>query len=495
MSLVCFGYFVSSKTLLRGRPTCVSLGLVVDTIQQCFLVGSVEHGYKKRDAFVSLGESILESVRATGGVSWLSAASFAGRAMAFALAIPVIRWFLNRQYGAICGRPVRWGNSAASAALVFATSHRRGDTLLLATGDVRAGYLREIEACMRLVNEDRVYPFIHERHACIVQLETDATLSAFGGYLELTPDALAAGRHAPWGPDHSYAFGQLLPDEVFGFHLGGSNSGITEMTGLWLTLAAIASQPHLLALFRNKFVRIGLDNQEAVTAYNSGAVSGEGCLVKAELVVAVLHFMWDWNCIFQFRHVKGIHNRADAPSRDRVYHGTRLRRDLFCQLWEKVPCEVHFTRDACSSLAAAMCPPGWEHFPVPERYLSYYSHVPDMHSAGVDVFAQDVAHRSDGTEEFCYVNPPQSMARAMVTHFYEARARALFLLTPPPPPTPWWWSALIPTHCQWEWRLPDDNSEYRCDIAGWRAVTRRVPLTAYLLDFRGAGSGRYPEAH
>ena len=64
--LVIFGYWVSiKKSVFEGDFTFKSLGLVADSIHQCFRVGSELHGYQKRDAFVELGASLVGSARET----------------------------------------------------------------------------------------------------------------------------------------------------------------------------------------------------------------------------------------------------------------------------------------------------------------------------------------------------------------------------------------------------------------------------------------------
>jgi len=88
--LVIFGYWVSiKKSVFEGDFTFKSLGLVADSIHQCFRVGSELHGYQKRDAFVGLGASLVASARETGCISWQSGARFAGQGISFMQAIPV----------------------------------------------------------------------------------------------------------------------------------------------------------------------------------------------------------------------------------------------------------------------------------------------------------------------------------------------------------------------------------------------------------------------
>ena len=137
---------------------------------------------------------------------------------------------------------------------MFAISRRRGD-LVIIDGDVALrNFVTEVESVMKLVMEDRVYPFIREDHASIVQVQNDATLRQNGMFLELTEAARAAGAEAPWGEKHSYAFGQLLPDVVLGYDMVEANSGVAELPGLWQTFASIDNTPHLRELFENKYV-------------------------------------------------------------------------------------------------------------------------------------------------------------------------------------------------------------------------------------------------
>ena len=310
--MVMFGYWISlKKSILVGNLTFVSLGLVVDTISQCFRVGSIEHGFEKRDRFVELGRSIVASVTDSGIVSWQSLAKFAGRAIAFSLAIPFMRHFLSVQYSVLTGREVRWTDKKLPNSLVRAISQRRGDNVVIAGEESVRGFLREVEACLALVKEDRSYPFISERHQSIVLLENDATLKQNGMLLELTEEARAAGEMAPWGENRTYEFGQLLPGTVFDIDMADTNSGICGMTGLWATPASINNTPWLLELFQNTRISIGIDNFELVNSFNRGGVSGVGTLLKVQLITAMVYFMWSWNCVFNVYHVPGVDNRAE----------------------------------------------------------------------------------------------------------------------------------------------------------------------------------------
>ena len=310
--LVFFGYWISvKKSILRGNFSFVSLGLVVDTVDQCFRVGSLEHGFGKRDRFVELGRFIVASVTSSGSVGWQDLAKFAGRAIAFSLAVPFMRHFLSVQYSVLTGREVRWTDKSVSNLLVRAISQRRGDQIDIVGGESVRGFLREVEACVALVLEDRKYPFFAEQHQSIVQVENDATLKQNGMLLELTDEAKAAGAKAPWGEDRTYEFGQLLPGTVFDIDMNDTNSGICEMTGLWMTFASINNTPWLLELFRNTRVSIGIDNFELVNSFNRGGVSGVGTLLKVQLITAMVYYMWSWNCIFHVYHVPGVDNRAE----------------------------------------------------------------------------------------------------------------------------------------------------------------------------------------
>lgn len=173
----------------------------------------------------------------------------------------------------------------------------------------------------------------------------------------------------------------------------------------------------------------------------------------------------------------GKDNRADAPSRDELFCGTRLVRTLFPLLWGN-PCGV-LTRDAFSSLATAVVPPGWGTLPEPGCYLPYFAIGPDPHSIGTDCFAQEVC------DEFCYVNPPFCMCKAAVLFFVGSRARGLFVL--PNRSGEWWWDAYVSGggFCQWSVELPVPNTEYRATAGdGWRVVDKPIPLRGYVLDFR-----------
>ena len=166
----------------------------------------------------------------------------------------MIRFFLNCQYSILSGRQLRFGSSFQASTAVFAISRRRGD-LVTIDGDVAIkNFITEVESLIKLVMQDKVYPFIREDHASIIQVQNDATLRQNGMYLELTEAARAAGAEAPWGEEHSYAFGQLLPDVVLGYDMEEANSGVAELAGLWCTFASIHNTPHLRELFGNKYV-------------------------------------------------------------------------------------------------------------------------------------------------------------------------------------------------------------------------------------------------
>jgi hypothetical protein len=151
-----------------------------------------------------------------------------------------------------------------------------------------------------------VWPFLHERHACIFDVEQDARLIQGGVYLELTPEALAAGATAPWGAEHSCAFGNLLPEVVAGHRIAEAvTSGIGEIAGLWCTLAAIDNNKELQAHFQRVIIRIWMDNYEAEQSHRTGGVSGEGTLVKSAVLLSILHYAWKWDSVFELAHVPG----------------------------------------------------------------------------------------------------------------------------------------------------------------------------------------------
>jgi hypothetical protein len=308
MLLWLFGLWISySKSQLQGKPRWVTLGFVCDTEQGAFLIGSGEFGYRKRDEAIELGNALAADARDNDGrISWPMAAKYAGKAISFSQACPFIRFLLNRQYSVLYERHVWWGKTPEENAVVVPISRIEGDDVVIAPGEGRAAYIREVLCIVQVLSEGKVWPFVEERHASICQLLTDATLDQGGGVIRLTPTAKEAGVRAPWGHDEPFAFGQLLPEMLFGCHMGGINSGIGEWAGLWITLAAIDSDPVLRRLFENCIVSVKMDNAEVVASMNSGAVGGAGTLVKSEILLAVLHFMWRWNCKFQFTHVPGI---------------------------------------------------------------------------------------------------------------------------------------------------------------------------------------------
>lgn len=313
-------------------------------------------------------------------------------------------------------------------------------------------------------------------------------LKGYGCHLELTAEAKAQGQLSPWGRGNEVAFGGLLPELTHGFHLGGSNSGICEFTGLFLALASIDADPVLRAMFQSVQVIVELDNLECVIALSTGAVGGGGTLVKSSLLLAVLNYAYQWQCRFHFRHVAGVLNKADAPSRVKVYAGTRLCRRTLAWLWRNNPKGV-FTMDAMASHATAFVPPGYEGYGEPEKYLAYYSLSYDPFSVGRDVFTQNVAER-DGVREYMYVNPPHALARAVVMYFAEARACALFVLPLLAEPLPFWWQEYVERYSVWKSVLPMSCSEYRLN-GGWRPCDRPLAQVACILDFTECGEGEY----
>ena len=140
-----------------------------------------------------------------------------------------------------------------------------------------------------------------------------------------------------------------------------------------------------------------------------------------------------------------------------------------------------------SSYATAQSPPGWEKREEPHNFLRYYSIGPDIYSAGVDVFSQNVRGRA-GVWEFLYINPPHNVARAVVLFFAGSRARALFVL--PDCSNQWWWPTYVTPYITWQYTLGTSHTEYRCKLKGWLPTTRNRVLTAYVLDFRHRARGR-----
>jgi hypothetical protein len=482
MLLLLFGYWTSkSKSNLIGNVRWVTLGFVCDTVAQAFLVGSDEFGWRKRDIAVALGEQLAADARDNAGrISWPAAARFAGKSISFAAACPFVRFLLNCSYSVLHGRHVWWGKNLKQNRVILPISHLDGDDVVITSAEGRASYIREVLSIVTLLREARVWPFLEQRHTCICQLQTDATLTQGGGVLLLTEEAKAAGIASPWGANTSVAFGQLLPEMLFGCHLGGINSGIGEWAGLWITFAAIDNDPHLRSLVVNKIVSVKMDNQEVVSSMNSGAVGGAGTLIKNEILLAVLHFMLEWNCQFVFTHVPGIDNLADAPSRAEEFGGIMLNPATFEWLYRDNPVGP-FDFDCMSSFACAQRPPGWEARGKPDCFLPYYSIGPDPYAAGVDCFAQDV--RGPGVVTwFNYVNPPHCMLESTVLFFAESRAHALFIL--PDCRHEWWWPEYVVPYCTWQSTLGKYEARYRCKLAGWRATKQPVLLTAYILDFR-----------
>ena len=178
-------------------------------------------------------------------------------------------------------------------------------------------------------------------------------------------------------------------------------------------------------------------------------------------------------------YCSGVLNKADLPSREEQYAGTRLDREVLRELWKSVG---PFTWDAFASEATAFIPPGWEGYPIPECYLDYFSLSEDRYSKGTDCFTQNVAER-DGVEEFMYANPPHVCARAAVLFFAESRARALFVLPLPEIPAPYWWDELVVRYATWQRVLPVTCNEYRVN-GGWAASSRPMAQIACVLDFR-----------
>ena len=396
-------------------------------------------------------------------------------------AIHFIRYLLNMNYALLAGRDVWWGDNTRDTAKIVPISRIEGEDLLVPPGAGRDAYVREVQSIMRVLREGRVWPFLESRHVSICQLLTDATLDQGGGVIRITEAAKLAGAESPWGHDQSFAFGQLLPEMLFGCHLGGINSGIGEWAGLWITLAAIDNSPELRALFENMIVSVKMDNMEVVCSMNSGAVGGSGTLIKNEILLAVLNYSWKWNSKFIFTHVPGIDNVADEPSRLKKYRGTKLRAETIAMLYNENP-HGYFTCDAMSSLATAWTPPGWEARPEPDRYLPYYTIGPDIYTSGVDCLAQNV-REIDGVPAFCYVNPPHRLLPAVLQFFSESRAIALFVL--PDRHQEWWWPDYVTSACVWRRTLGTGQSQYRCKKAGWRTTETPMMLRAYLLDYRG----------
>ena len=165
----------------------------------------------------------------------------------------------------------------------------------------------------------------------------------------------------------------------------------------------------------------------------------------------------------------------------------RLKPELFLHISRYMPSGQAFTHDLFGSWATAHVPLGWGDLPEPDRYLPYFSRGPDPYSVGVNCFAQDVLECEGGGAMFGFANPPLVLARAAVAFVKESRSRAVFVLSPPSGVAPPWWTEMVTgPRLIWECPLPEMNSEYRTSAGVWVDVveSRRVPLTAYLLDFR-----------
>lgn len=324
---------------------------------------------------------ILRDALAAGTISFRTLQRVAGKVTSMAVAI----------------RPASLYTQAMFTALAaLERSHRRAVDLSL---DPSADLVGEMRQWLRITATTHEGPWQLARHftAAITNGASDASSLAWGGVLYAAADPFEAGG--------------VFPPEWLSKHINQK-----EMYALYHLLLQFC-QRHPDRLRRAQVV-IDVDNQSVVGSFNRGRAKNRA---MHDLLIHLFDLQVEHEFLLSLTWVptaeNGVADAISRPSRDTII---RLQPDAFRTLWEAFG---PFNIDLMACTASV------QHSPRSGAALPFFSRYHCAGSAGVDVFAQDLAVLPGGAGPafgFCF--PPPVMAGHVVQHLAECRARAVVLL-------------------------------------------------------------------
>lgn len=370
-------------------------------------------------------------------ISFVTLRSVTGQAASMSVAIPPASLFTQAMFSGV------------------ASLERSGMPAIDLASDAFADLLGELRWWCALEITSHEGPWQVARHflARITRGASDASGFAFGGVVD-----------APEGP---FEVGGVLPPEWRQRHIN-----VKEMYALHQTLFQFCSQhPEVL---RRAQVIMDVDSQAVQGAFNRGRS-------RSREMHDLLILLFDLQVRHQFRlSLKWVptaeNARADAISRPSREAVIQLSATAFMALWDELgPFNIDLM--ACEASAHVS--------PLTGVQLPFFSHYRCPRSAGVDVFAQNVAVLPGSSAPafgFCF--PPPIMAGHVVQHLAECRAHAVVVV---PDLKPYWFPVVrhasvrsvqvAPVNARDAFLWPSPRG-----LRPWRYP--RWAMVAYELDFR-----------
>lgn len=380
----------------------------------------------------------LQQALDAGFVAFETLRSVAGQAMSMFVAIRPATLFTRVMFAAV-------------AALEKSGRHRL-DLLLHASADI----LGEFRWWCQISTTSHEGPWQKARHfaAGLTRGASDASSLAWGGvvYAPSRPFT-AGGGFPPWRTTH------INQKEMFAlFHL------LRQFCGAY---------PDTL---RRVQVLMDVDSQAVQGAFNRGRSRNR---VSHDLLIELFDLKVHYGFLLSLKWVPTAENEtADAISRPSGDSIIQLLPAAFRQLWVAMG---PFDIDLMACTASAQLSP---HTGARLTFVSLYN-CPE--SAGVDVFAQDVANMPGKAEPaFGYCFPPPIMAGHMVQHLAECQAHAVIVV----PDIKRYWFLLVQQALVRSVQVAPRNGvgvfEWPSSagmLQAWRYP--RWAMIAYEVDFRG----------
>ena len=453
------------------------LGLIVDTVDQCFRVTP-----SKKEKYTKL-INMLHSQLDNGEVSLRTLAGLAGLTVYLTHAIPHLRSLQNCMYSVLSDceeglstyetrRPLWWewcGGADAKRSLNKETTR----------------FLRaEIDSCDMLIKNDRAWAFVHDRHVTVEHM-SDARPQQAGTVIRLPKGIEQTGSPRP--PE--VIFGGTLPllldlpegdveplcdiDSVYrrllvrSIDLSTGNIGLAEGAALVVGLQTVDAYPHLRARYENARVDFLIDNNEVLWLMRSGRARGEHRYEKMLMLYAVRHYEIKFNMCARYHYVASKENDADAPSRDEGRAEIRTHPDTVAVLKQAFG---PFTLDWMATSTTVIRRDNG-------TCCRYYSREYDPRSQGINVLAHDVNVNHKGERESGFCNPPFCMLPTVTRWGEHCRAKVVLIhpkITEPKPT----WARRLNTGTTMD--LPLGSTQRRIKTA-WKSM--EVELQATQIDW------------
>ncbi len=242
-------------------------------------------------------------------------------------------------------------------------------------------------------------PWRKEKHLQIISLATDASTYKWGAIVGMGKEG--------------------APLEMADYWLEGDTRPIhlKEAEALLVTLQSVGGS------IRGHRVDAYVDNMAVIHAWGK-----QGCrdINLARVIKRVFTVVTDLNVDLSLHYIPSAQNPADLPSRTINWSDARLGEEA----WKEVEgCFGPHSIDLMATDANVMTREG-----VPLRHFTPY---PTPQSAGVNVFAQDLAKE---ISPYCY--PPVCLIGPILSYLKEAGTKKCTIVVPSSFPRPSWWPAL-----------------------------------------------------